>query len=1067
MVYPVEPNYFTCTLGEASRWKEMHPDSRSFSSVIDLVDKQAQDHPQLPAVGFSVIERIQVEPRESYLTFSQLSAQSHFAASRLESVLPREPRPQSVGLICTSSFEFILTWLGLTRLGLSVLLLAPQLEAKAIRHLCETLSVRTIFTDALQEGRCAAIREHLNITRIPNVVQRTAITNGVFLTTSQGKGTDSSEVAIWFHSSGTSTGLPKAIPQTHGGLVAALPSFPCSDQPATFSTTPLYHGGLVDALRAWSSGAMTWFFPESEAPITASNVQRGVAYAQDSKIARVGYFSSVPYIIQMLADDPHGFGLLKIMDLVGVGGAALPEVTGNSLVQQGVRLVSRMGSAECGFLMSSHRDYSRDDEWQFLRPIDDPSFLAFESRDDGLSELVVKAKWPHLAKVNREDGSYATSDLFEPHQHRSGLWRYHSRADAQITLSNGKKFDPSPLEASILASSSLLRDVLIFGDGRDYPGILLFPCGPESANKIIESTWNIIRRLNSDSQNHARISKSMMVLREEKNENGLQKSSKGTILRRQAETRFAKEIEGAYLQRQDLDVLPDSATHDELHSAVIRCFTQVLGRLVDPEQDLYGQGVDSISCIQIRSLIQASCLQEDSVTLPRNVVYDKATIKDLISYLWELRQNSVTGNASISTSLYQEDDREIMKAMAAKYTQTLSWTLPLHKTTDKVIVLTGATGFLGSHILRLLLDDNQVQKIICLVRASSEAEAQDRLEATLRLRGCAGQLDHRIVCVPSILSREDLGLRAELQALLATKTALFIHSAWTVNFSLQISSFEDQISGTANMLKLAAQVGALMVFISSTAAVSQARNGTIPEDISDDPRDASPLGYSQSKWVAEKICAAAATRRDDPISPFPQQRAVVILRVGQLCGDERGIWNKSEAYPLMLSTARIIGSLPDIKGEVINWLPVHLAAQIVIDIAFQSHDGSSLGEPRVFHVFNYHDKPSWNQMLLWLQADSQTSEGGPSFEVLPPSRWVSALETAAEIGEQQHPAYALLGLWKLAFSATDVMSDGPPVTPRYFDTTRSRQNSPAIRALQPLDREHLLRMWRWVHKTLS
>jgi hypothetical protein len=54
--------------------------------------------------------------------------------------------------------------------------------------------------------------------------------------------------------------------------------------------------------------------------------------------------------------------VLKKMELVGVGGAALPRSTEDSLVQRGVKLISRFWSAECGFLLSSHCTFSQDDE---------------------------------------------------------------------------------------------------------------------------------------------------------------------------------------------------------------------------------------------------------------------------------------------------------------------------------------------------------------------------------------------------------------------------------------------------------------------------------------------------------------------------------------------------------------------------------------------------------------------------------------------------------------------------------------------------------------------------------
>lgn len=47
-------NYFTCTLGQAAQYKETVPeDERSFATVLDLVDKQAEAYGDRPALGFA------------------------------------------------------------------------------------------------------------------------------------------------------------------------------------------------------------------------------------------------------------------------------------------------------------------------------------------------------------------------------------------------------------------------------------------------------------------------------------------------------------------------------------------------------------------------------------------------------------------------------------------------------------------------------------------------------------------------------------------------------------------------------------------------------------------------------------------------------------------------------------------------------------------------------------------------------------------------------------------------------------------------------------------------------
>ena len=99
-----------------------------------------------------------------------------------------------------------------------------------------------------------------------------------------------------------------------------------------------------------------------------------------------------------------------------------------------------------------------------------------------------------------------------------------------------------------------------------------------------------------------------------------------------------------------------------------------------------------------------------------------------------------------------------------------------------------------------------------------------------------------------------------------------------------------------------------------------------PESISHNPHSTLPLGYSRSKWVAEAICEQAYDRT-------PLRGNIAVLRIGQLCGDsENGIWNALEAWPLMLSSVKVLKALPDLH-QSLDWLPVDTAAEAVIEIA--------------------------------------------------------------------------------------------------------------------------------------
>lgn len=435
-------------------------------------------------------------------------------------------------------------------------------------------------------------------------IQEVARPSGVFMECTPLRKQSTFEVAYIRHTSGTSSGLPKPIIQTHNGAVTVLPCLK-GQASATLSTTPLYHAGVTDCLRSWTSEALIWLFPTAEVPITAKNILSCVTVSSKVPNQQIKYFTSVPYILQILAQDPAGLEMLRKMALVGVGGAALPTNIGDKLVAEGVNLVSRYGSSECGFLMSSHRNYETDKNWQYLRTSLKTSQLQFEKQinSPGLFELVVPKAWPQMAKRNRSNGAFATSDLFEAHPIIQGAWRYHSRSDSQITLITGKKFDPSPVEDFIRAKSPLVKEVLIFGNQKQVPGALIFPVDGPKEKRVEDEIWEVVQAANMKGENHARISREMMKIING-NSPALERSSKGTIIRVAAEQRFSEDIENMYHSNcsgQDIS----NYTYEDMLSLIRSIVGELLSEESDmgDESDFYQYGVDSAKAVAIKNMI--------------------------------------------------------------------------------------------------------------------------------------------------------------------------------------------------------------------------------------------------------------------------------------------------------------------------------------------------------------------------------------------------------------------------------------------------------------------------------
>ncbi len=65
----------------------------------------------------------------------------------------------------------------------------------------------------------------------------------------------------------------------------------------------------------------TLYLFSSNYPITVSNILA----AMSATPSRITAFLSVPYILKMLTEDPHGLQMLQRMELVSTGGALLSE----------------------------------------------------------------------------------------------------------------------------------------------------------------------------------------------------------------------------------------------------------------------------------------------------------------------------------------------------------------------------------------------------------------------------------------------------------------------------------------------------------------------------------------------------------------------------------------------------------------------------------------------------------------------------------------------------------------------------------------------------------------------
>ena len=245
------------------------------------------------------------------------------------------------------------------------------------------------------------------------------------------------------------------------------------------------------------------------------------------------------------------------------------------------------------------------------------------------------------------------------------------------------------------------------------------------------------------------------------------------------------------------------------------------------------------------------------------------------------------------------------------------------------IFLTGATGFLGAYLLQELIDKTDAD-IYCLVRAFDRISAKERLKNNLeRYSLWNRETTSRIIPVVGDLSKPMLGLDADSFENLAGAIDTIYHSAAMLNYVYPYSAMKAaNVLGTQEVLRLACLGKTKPVhYVSSVAVFENAAYAgkVVREQDSFDHWQGICLGYSQTKWVAEKLVKIAG-ERGLPVS---------IYRPPLIAGHSKtGVSNTDDFICLMLKGCIQMGSFPDLD-YLLDMSPVDYVSQSIVYLSRQ------------------------------------------------------------------------------------------------------------------------------------
>ena len=368
---------------------------------------------------------------------------------------------------------------------------------------------------------------------------------------------------------------------------------------------------------------------------------------------------------------------------------------------------------------------------------------------------------------------------------------------------------------------------------------------------------------------------------------------------------------------------------NKLEEIVLEVFKRLsLGSINGITDNFFENNVDSLQILKITLE-----LSKKNINISPQDVYNAKDIKTLCENI----QNNETNSDNKILEILEDEDYKNIDIISNKFN--------LNK-----VFLTGASGFLGIHILEELLLNKDVSKIYCLIREKNGMSALERLKSTYKKYFKENTLDkfnEKVVVLKGDFLKENLGISEKEYLLLSNEINTIINAAADVKHYGRYEDFyNSNVKSVENLLKLVDKSNASFAHISteSVGGYTKVENvSTYNENDFDIGQTFFDNVYIKTKFEAEKTIIK--------YKKINQEKNIKILRLGNIMPRLKdGIFQINANQNAFIQKIKGIIKLkyvPDILLESkIDISPVDICAKAVIKLIKNDENKS------VYHVSN-------------------------------------------------------------------------------------------------------------------